>query len=165
MGIEFLLCNLQYLSIQSTMISKQDQKYMVLAIGFAQKALTEGNYPAGCLVIKDNDIISESYSSVITDEDPTNHGEMNVIRKACQKLGTRDLSGCTLYSTIEPCLMCAKASIYSNITKVVYGAEHKEYERTTFEILKENNIGTNLEVVSGILKKECKKLLEEFYAL
>lgn len=77
--------------------------------------------PFGCVIVKDNKIVGCGHNTVIRDNDPTCHGEMNAIRDACNNLGTFDLSGCELYTTSEPCPMCKCAIMWANIKKVYYG--------------------------------------------
>jgi len=129
----------------------------------ASKALKRGDYPAGCVIIREGKILSRSSSMNITKNDSTVHAEINAIKKACKKLRSRHLDDCILYSNIEPCLMCAQAIIYARIKKVVYGTEHKEYgDKKTFDILKENGIGKDINVTRGICEKEAKTLLAKF---
>lgn len=77
--------------------------------------------PFGCVIVKDYEIIAQAHNTVVKDNDPTCHGEMNAIREACKKLGTFDLSGCILYTSSEPCPMCKCAIMWANIKKVYYG--------------------------------------------
>ena len=140
-----------------------DKDYIDIALGEAKKTFLKGNYPAGCVIVKDEKIISKAYGSNITSRDSTAHGEIKAIQIACKKLNSRHLDGCTIYTNSEPCLMCAQAIIYSRIKKVVYGIEHGEYgKKKTFDILKENNIGTDIEITNGVEKEESEKILNEF---
>lgn len=77
--------------------------------------------PFGCVIVKDNKIVGIGHNTVIKDNDPTCHGEMNAIRDACNNLGTFDLTGCELYTTHYPCPMCKCAIMWANINKVYYG--------------------------------------------
>ncbi|MBI4021675.1 MAG: nucleoside deaminase [Candidatus Aenigmarchaeota archaeon] len=141
----------------------QDEEFMGLAMQEARKALTEGNYPAGTVIIKNGEIVGSGWSEVLSENDPTQHGEMIAIRNACRRLQSRFLTGCTLYTTVEPCLMCAQALLYAKIGKVVYGAQHREYGVTeTFSILEQNGIGRRLQVRAGILKDEADRLLKKY---
>ena len=93
------------------------------------KSNLENNYkkggPFGAVIVKDGEIISSAHNTVVENKDPTAHAEVNAIRKACEKLNTHDLSGCTLYTSAEPCPMCLSAIIWSNI-KIVYYANTKK---------------------------------------
>jgi tRNA(adenine34) deaminase len=140
-----------------------DQYFMKIAIAEAEKALKIGDYPAGAVIVLNNKIITKASSTGITKKDPTAHAEINVIRKACKKLKSRFLTDCIIYASSEPCLMCAKAMVYARIKKVVYGTEHGEYgKKKTFDILKENGIGKDIEVVSGVGKKTAEEQLKRF---
>lgn len=136
---------------------------MKIAIAEAEKALKRGDYPAGAVIVLNDKIISKASSTGITKKDPTAHAEINAIRKACRKLKSRFLTNCIVYASSEPCLMCAKAMIYARIKKVVYGTEHGEYgSKKTFDILKENGIGKDIEVVSSIEKEKAEEQLKRF---
>ena len=145
---------------------KSDKHFMDLANKEGEQSLKKGNYPAGCVIVKDGKIISRAFSNVLATNDVTAHSEMNAIRKACKKLKTRFLENCVLYANIEPCLMCAKAMVYARIKKVVYGTAHKEYgEKRTFDILKENWIGKDIEEYSGFEKEKAEELLNKFFKM
>lgn len=140
-----------------------DEHFMKLVNQEAEKALKRGDYPAGCVVVRGTDVIAKASSSGITKNDPTAHAEILAISRACKKLGKRTLEGCTLYTNIEPCLMCGKAAIYAKIKRVVYGAEHKEYgSKKTFDILRQNGLGRNVEVLSGVQERVAENLLKTF---
>lgn len=128
------------------------------------KALKRGDYPAGCIIVKGDQIISKASSEGVTKNDVTAHAELKAISRACRKLKTRFLNDCTVYTNIEPCLMCAKAMVYSRIKRVVYGTHHKEYgNKKTFEILRRNDIALDIEVISGFDKNKPSKMLERFF--
>lgn len=108
--------------------------------------------PFGAAIIKDGEIIALANNTVIKDNDPTAHGEMNAIRLACKKLGTFDLSGCILYTTSEPCPMCMSGIIWANISKVYYGCTVEDAA----------DIGFRDEHILNFLKGDCtnKKVLD-----
>jgi guanine deaminase len=101
-----------------------DERFMRHAIALGEKAAlvdcTGG--PFGCVIVKDGEIIAEGSNHVVAENDPTWHGEMEAIRTATKKLGTFDLSGCTLYTTGEPCPMCAGAIFWARLDRVVYAS-------------------------------------------
>jgi len=82
--------------------------------------------PFGCVIVKDGEIIAEGANTVLADNDPTCHGEMNAIRNACKELGTHDLSECTLYTTSEPCPMCYGAIWWARIEKIYYASTTRD---------------------------------------
>lgn len=97
-------------------------KYMKLAIEEAYYGINhQHGGPFGAVIVKDNKIIAKGHNHVLLRNDPTNHGEIDVIKKASKKLKTHDLSGCILYTTAEPCHMCLCASLWANIDKIYYG--------------------------------------------
>ena len=108
-------------------------EYMNLAVQEAEYGVNnkEGG-PFGAVIIKNNEIVASSHNTVLLDNDPTAHAEVNTIRKACKKLNTYDLSDCILYTTSEPCPMCASAIIWSNIKTVYYGTDRKDVANIGF---------------------------------
>lgn len=122
--------------------------------------------PFGAIIIdKENHIIATSHNTVLKDQDPTAHAEINAIREACKKLNTIDLSEYTLISTCEPCPMCLSAIIWSNIKRVYFGANRHDAEKVGF---KDNAIYEYLKGQNQLLKtvdtkdKACIELLQEY---
>ena len=96
------------------------------AIRLADESVKHGGGPFGAVIVKDGEIIAGSSNSVTIDHDPTAHAEVNTIRQACQKLGTFDLSGCTIYTSCEPCPMCLGAIYWAHIGRIFYGNTRKD---------------------------------------
>ena len=97
-------------------------KFMKIAISEARKGISAGHGgPFGCVIVKDGKIVGKGHNEVVKRNDPTCHGEVMAIRDACKNIGSFDLSGCDLYTTAEPCPMCAGAIMWANIKKVWYG--------------------------------------------
>ena len=127
----------------------------------------ENNYkkggPFGAVIVKDGEIISSAHNTVIENNDPTAHAEVNAIRKACEKLNTHDLSGCKLYTSAEPCPMCLSAIIWSNIKIVYYANTKKDADEIGFrddmiyEYLKGND-----EQLIEVRRIESEEALEVF---
>ncbi|MFA5485131.1 MAG: nucleoside deaminase [Candidatus Pacearchaeota archaeon] len=92
--------------------------------------------PFGCIIVKDNKIISSAHNTVLKDKDPTSHAEINAIRKACKKLKTLDLSLCELYTTTYPCPMCLGAILWSRIKKIYYLTDSEDVKKIGFDDLK-----------------------------
>ena len=107
-------------------ITEQDKQFMREAIRLANESVSRGGGPFGAVIVKDDEIIAGSANSVTIDNDPTAHAEVNTIRKACQRLGTFDLSGCTIYTSCEPCPMCLGAIYWSRISRIFYGNNRKD---------------------------------------
>jgi guanine deaminase len=100
------------------------EKFMRRAIELARQTSIEekAGGPFGCVIVKDNEIVGEGANRVLADCDPTCHGEMNAIRSACKQLGTHDLTGCTVYSTGEPCPMCYSACWWARVDAIYYAS-------------------------------------------
>ena len=124
--------------------------------------------PFGCVIVKDGEIIAEGANTVLADNDPTCHGEMNAIRNACKELGTHDLSECTLYTTSEPCPMCYGAIWWARIEKIYYASttrDAKEFgnfdDLTLSEAIK-SAINERPIMSEEILRSEMLQLWNEF---
>ena len=144
--------------------SMDDEKFMRLAIDEAKNA----PFPFGCVLVKNNQVIATGKSGETNNFDPTAHSEINAIRSACKKLHSKDLSGVTLYSTCEPCLMCFSASWWANISRIVFGISLEESSKLFGpEILVSadylNGKGANkIKIRGGVLKEEVLKLYDGF---
>lgn len=108
------------------MITEQDKKFMREAIRLANESVERGGGPFGAVIVKDGEIVAGSSNSVTIDNDPTAHAEVNTIREACRKLRTFDLSGCTIYTSCEPCPMCLGAIYWARIGRIFYGNTRKD---------------------------------------
>lgn len=108
-------------------------KFMQMAIEEAREGIRNGHGgPFGAVITKDGKVIAKGHNHVVVNNDPTCHGEIDAIRKACKELGTFDLSGCELYTSAEPCPMCMCAIAWANISKVYYGCTIKDNEMIGF---------------------------------
>ncbi|WP_197018783.1 MULTISPECIES: nucleoside deaminase [unclassified Prevotella] len=108
------------------MITEQDKKFMREAIRLANESVERGGGPFGAVIVRDGEIVAGSSNSVTIDNDPTAHAEVNTIREACRKLRTFDLSGCTIYTSCEPCPMCLGAIYWARIGRIFYGNTRKD---------------------------------------
>ena len=108
-------------------------KFMLKAIELSLKSAKTIGGPFGCVIVKDNKIISEGFNKVTSTNDPTAHGEIVAIREACHKLSTFNLSGCELYSTCEPCPMCLSATYWSHIDKIFYANTRDDAKKIDFD--------------------------------
>jgi tRNA(Arg) A34 adenosine deaminase TadA len=139
------------------------EHFMDIALELSRKSAAQGNRPLGSLLVDaGGKILAQGGNTVYTDHDPTGHGEMNVIREACGKLKRTELSGTTLYTTMEPCPMCCWAIIESRIDRVVLGARHADIQRKdiggyTVETL-HKLVGRSFELVTGVRSKECVEM-------
>mgnify|MGYP002640532476 FL=1 len=139
-----------------------DEEYMKIAYQQACLARDIDEVPIGAIIVKDGEIIAKAYNQKESTHDVTAHAEMIAIREACQKLGNWHLDGCTLYSTLEPCIMCSGAIIQSRIEKVVFAAKGQRWHGlSTF--LANHEFNHHPQVISGILEKQCCLLLSQYF--
>ena len=141
-------------------------QYMKIAIEEAYDGINAGDGgPFGAVIVKDGKIIGRGHNRVVSNGDPTCHGEMEAIRDACKRLGTFDLSGSTIYTTGEPCPMCLGAILWANIEKVYYGCNVIDTERIGFrdekfyELSKPEN---KARLQTELDRDECLKLYDEY---
>lgn len=141
------------------------EKYMQLAIIEAKKAAEINEVPIGAVIVKDDTVIARAHNLRETSQQPTAHAELLAIEKACEVLGTFRLEDCTLYVTLEPCVMCSGAIIMSRIPKVVYGADDPKggTVNSLMHLLNESRFNHQAEVVKGVLKDECSQMLKNFF--
>lgn len=137
------------------------EKYMLEALKEANKAFKLGEVPIGAIIVKDNKIISRAFNKKESSNLATSHAEILAINKACKKLNNWRLLDCTLYVTVEPCLMCCGAIIQSRIKKVVYGTSNEYYG--ALESIDNTLKKYNIEVENNILQNECSNIMKEFF--
>ena len=145
--------------------------FMQLALLQAKKAATLGEVPVGALVILEEPgmapkIISEAFNRRETDQNPVGHAELLAIEAAAQRLKRWRLTGCTLYVTLEPCVMCAGAIVLSREDRVIFGATDPKTGavNSLYKILEDSRLNHRPEVVGGILENECSIILKDFFA-
>lgn len=153
------------------MIQKiSDHDYMMMAIEEAREGILQGHGgPFGSVIVKDGKVVSKGHNMVLANNDATAHGEMMAIRKAGEMLGTFDLSGCTLYTTGEPCHMCLCAIMWANIDKVYYGCTIADNGRIGFRDDKFNDLFGGRDKLQDLLipldREDCLKLFDEYNAM
>ena len=142
------------------------EKYMRLALKEAKKAEAIDEVPIGCVIVKDNKVISRGYNKRETKNDVTSHAEIEAIRKASKKLNDWQLVDCDLYVTIEPCIMCTGAIIQSHIKNVYYGSEDPKGGGlvSSLKISEIKNLNHYPNIEGGILKDECSKIVKDYFA-
>lgn len=135
-----------------------------MAITEAKKGIRNGHGgPFGAVIVKNDEVISKGHNQVVKNNDPTCHGEIMAIHKACKKLGTFDLSGCEIYTTGEPCPMCMAAILWANIEKIYYGCNILDTEEIGFRDKKFYEQFENREqLIHELDRKECLKLYGEY---
>ena len=137
-----------------------DKKFMSMAIDEARLALKEKEVPIGAVVVCQGRVIGRGHNLVETLCDATAHAEMQSITAAAAMLGGKYLKGCTLYVTVEPCIMCAGALAWSQIDRIVYGAADPKRGYTTVQ---GRILHPKTEVLSGVLQEECEQLMKDFF--
>lgn len=137
-----------------------DERFMRMAINEAKQAADEGEIPVGAVIVCKGQIISRAHNLTETLHDVTAHAEMQAITSAADYLGGKYLQDCTLYVTLEPCIMCAGAIGWAQISRVVYGASD---ERRGFSTFAPKALHPKCEVVKGIFEEECKQLVVDFF--
>lgn len=140
---------------------ENDIRYMQLALAEAQKAFAMGEVPVGCVIVADGQIVGRGHNLTETLADVTAHAEMQAITAAANTLGGKYLSQCTLYVTVEPCVMCAGAIGWAQIKRVVYGASD---EKRGFTVFAPKALHSKCTVSSGMLETECRELMQLFFA-
>lgn len=136
-----------------------DEYYMKMALQEAEAALEKDEVPIGCVVVSNNRIIARAHNLTETLNDVTAHAEMQAITSAANFLGGKYLKDCTLYVTMEPCVMCSGALSWSQVSKVVIGARD---EQRGF-INKHLSLHPKTEVITGIMEAECSSIVKEFF--
>ena len=137
-----------------------DTYFMKEALKEAQKAFVKDEVPVGAVIVCENQIIAKAHNYTETLNDVTAHAEMQAFTAAADYLGGKYLNECTLYVTLEPCVMCGGASYWAQLKKIVFGAAD---EKRGFSILSENILHPKTEIESGLMKEECSKLLTDFF--
>ena len=137
-----------------------DERYMKMALEEARAAMAQEEIPVGAVVVANGQVIGRGHNLTETLRDVTAHAEMQAITAAAESLGGKYLTGCTLYVTVEPCVMCAGAIGWSQLGRLVYGAsdEKRGFRRFAPEALHPKTV-----VVSGVLEEECAELMKEFF--
>ncbi len=144
-----------------------DETYMNLAILQARHAFEAGEVPIGAVVVCDGGVIAEGYNRRETDHDPSAHAEFSAICQASQELERWRLPDCTVYVTLEPCIMCAGLMHQARIGRCVYGAPDPKAGAlgTLYNIHEDERLNHNFEVTSGVLEDECAQLLRDFFRM
>ncbi len=137
-----------------------DERFMRLALAEAHAAMAQGEIPVGAVVVTGGQVIGRGHNLTETLRDVTAHAEMQAITAAAETLGGKYLTGCTLYVTVEPCVMCAGAIGWSQLGRLVYGASD---EKRGFKRFAPEALHPKTEVVCGVLEEECAQLMKEFF--
>lgn len=147
-------------------MEQEKEIYMRLALLEAKKAASEDEVPIGCVIVKDNKVISKGHNRREIKNDVTSHAEIEAIRKASKRLQDWQLIDCDLYVTIEPCLMCMGAIIQSHIRNIYYGSEDPKGGAviSSLNICDVKNLNHHPHIEGGILKSECSQIMKNYFS-
>lgn len=140
---------------------ENDTRYMTMALAEAKKAFAMGEVPVGCVIVANGQVVGRGHNLTETLADVTAHAEMQAITAATNTLGGKYLTQCTLYVTVEPCVMCAGAIGWAQVKRVVYGASD---EKRGFTVFAPKALHPKSTVSSGVLESECRELMQSFFA-
>jgi len=145
--------------------NRVDEAWMEEALHAAQEALRCGDVPIGSVVVLDNKIVGRGWNRNLHDSDPTAHAEIVALRNAGAAIGNYRLTGCELFSTIEPCAMCAGAMVHARLKRLVYGANDSKAGavHSVMQVLNHPRLNHTMEVRSGVLEGRCADLLRDFF--
>lgn len=144
-----------------------DAHFMRLALDLAEEAGRAGEVPVGALIVApDGQIVGRGFNQPIGRHDPTAHAEVMALRDAAAKLANYRMPGCTLYVTLEPCVMCAGAILHARIARVVFGARDPKtgVAGSVIDLFGETRLNHHAEVAGGVLADTCGGLLSGFFA-
>jgi tRNA(adenine34) deaminase len=147
-------------------MQRTDEEWMSQAIDGARIALDLDEVPVGAIIVgADGEILATASNRTIANIDPTAHAEILALRSAAQKVSNYRLVGSTVYATIEPCAMCAGALVNARVKRLVFGAHDERFGavETHFNICDSLDLNHRLEIRSGVLADECRKLMQDFF--
>lgn len=142
------------------MAMTEDEKYMTLALHEAELAYEADEVPVGCIIVCEGQIVGRGHNLTETLRDVTAHAEIQAITAAAETLGGKYLQGCTLYVTVEPCIMCAGAIGWAQIARVVYGCADEKRGYATFA---PRAFHPKTQVTVGVLEQQCRELMQQFF--
>ncbi|RCS59525.1 tRNA adenosine(34) deaminase TadA [Parvibium lacunae] len=145
---------------------QQDIIFMREALNQAHNAWALGEVPVGAVLVRDGQLVATGFNQPIGNHDPTAHAEIQALRTAAHLLGNYRLPGCTLYVTLEPCMMCVGAMLHARLARVVFGAYDPKTGAagSVVNLFAEKQLNHQTEIVGGILADECGQVLKEFFA-
>jgi tRNA(adenine34) deaminase len=146
-------------------MSLSDEEFMRIALAEAELARAEGEVPIGAIVVLDGEIKGRGHNAVIQNSDPTAHAEIMAMRDAARAISNYRLTNATVYSTIEPCAMCAGAMVHARVAKLIYGATDEKAGAVDshFEICSTDFLNHRVMVEKGILEAECRQVVQSFF--
>lgn len=144
-----------------------DRRWMKKALREAERAFDEDEVPIGAVVVRNDEIVGRGHNMVERLQDPTAHAEMIALTAACDTVGNKHLTDCTMYVTLEPCPMCAGALVQARMKRLVFGAfdEKAGAASTLYTIPQDKRLNHQVEVVSGLESERAAGLLQDFFRL
>lgn len=144
---------------------EEDIRFMQDALALAQQAATQGEVPVGALVVLDGEVVGSGFNQPIGRHDPTAHAEVMALRDAAARLGNYRLPGCTLYVTVEPCVMCAGAIQHARVARVVYGTVEPKTGAcgSVVDLFAESRLNHHAEVSGGVMAESCAEIVSDFF--
>jgi tRNA(adenine34) deaminase len=143
-----------------------DERWMREALRAAREAARAGEVPVGaCVVGPDGALLAAAGNRTRTDCDPTAHAEVLALREAARRAGNYRLTGAVLYSTVEPCAMCAGALVQARVARLVYGARDEKAGavESVFRVCDASSLNHRMELSAGVLERDCRALMQEFF--
>jgi tRNA(adenine34) deaminase len=142
-----------------------DERFMLAAIRQAAIAEENGDVPIGTVIVHENKIIAKTYNEREQLNDPTAHAEIIALTQAAEYIQSWRLHGCTIYVTLEPCPMCAGALVLARMDRLVYGCRDPKTGAcgSLYNIVQDQRLNHRLDVVEGVLEKQCSALLSDFF--
>lgn len=147
-------------------MNDSDENFMELALAAAKAAGEAGEVPVGaCVVSPEGNVIAIAGNAPIANNDPTAHAEILALKAAGETVGNYRLTGCTVYTTIEPCVMCAGALVNARIRRLVFGAADSRFGavRSVYSLCDDSSLNHRIDVVAGVLEERCSRLMSGFF--
>jgi tRNA(adenine34) deaminase len=143
-----------------------DHEFMELAVQEALQASRAGEVPVGAVLARDGVVVARDHNCPISLNDPTAHAEILVLRAGAARMGNYRLTGCELYVTIEPCLMCAGAIVQSRISRLIFGARDDKAGavKSIYHILEDPRLNHRVQVIEGVLGEQCQEIMQAFFS-
>ena len=145
--------------------SETDAHWMRHALNAAEEARGRGEVPVGTCIVAGATILAVAGNRTRTDQDPTAHAEIVALREAARKVGNYRITDAVVYSTIEPCVMCAGGLIQARVRRLVYGAcdERAGAVESRFRVCDTDFLNHRIEITAGVLEEECREMMQEFF--
>jgi tRNA(adenine34) deaminase len=143
-----------------------DHEFMELAVQEALQASQAGEVPVGAVLVQDGEVVARDHNRPISLNDPTAHAEILALRAGAARMGNYRLSGCELYVTIEPCLMCAGAIVQSRVSRLIFGARDEKggAVKSLYHILEDPRLNHRVQVIEGVLGEQCQEIMRVFFS-